>query len=373
MSQDAIDRAKKAKEEIENRKKNISVPENDFKIEELDEALNNVHKPFEPEIVEEKIGEVEGEAKEWSESPTIEEELAPDPDKEIPNVGTPLSEQPKKRSYAGANNEPVNPLEQEPIIPEPTITSAIGGNPLNPVEPNNSDTKQETVDPKPKPQPINPDYGDMSPTEKRKNAEKTADVILLNYAEILPLLPKLLVKWDMEKMTLLEIKKEIRLSMQINEEGLTVRDWMSDVNDTADKVYVITDDMKEAIRPSLIDVLMEKGMTMTPMQRLLSAVGTQVLAFGVASFKMAMDNRNALKTFKEYKARENRGDKGEGGNGGNTQQPVQPTNNPVQPSQQQNNNKKEADVVSTEVAKITMSDVLSVANGGIEIIEEPNN
>ncbi len=373
----ASERAKKKLADIKKAKESIKSDEtpkgeSEIDINALDSELNNSHKPFTPEPVTPEVTpelNANGET-EWVDKSEIVEET--DPSKIIPPVKRPSAEKPEERGYAKVNNEPINPAEPEKIIPPPPITTANINVDPPPV------TSEEPITPQPQPepvkrQPINSSFGMMSPSEQRKNAEKTAEVILTNYAELLPILPKLLVKWDMDKMQLLDIKKEIRLSMMVTDEGLTIRDWMNNVNKQADEVFVVTDEMKESIRQPLIDVLMERGMAMTPMQRLLSAVGSQVFMFGVASAKMFMQNRTAISTFKAFKAKENN----EGGgysddhSNDNNNNPPPPTN-PVNPSPQNNQNKTQdkSEPEVSEAVVIKFDDVIHSETSAVVIEEE---
>jgi hypothetical protein len=371
MSKESIERAKRA-QELMNKSKTepTSNNPNDVDITELDNALNNIHKPFEELTEDVSSNELENTSQQIGVDnggiQDVVSESIKDPDKEIPHVGTPLSEQVKQRSYAQSNTNPVNPLEEEPIIPEPAITSATN-NPTNATNPADNPTASATTQPKVTKPSVNPPLAEMSQTERRKNAEKTADIALTAYAEFLPVLPKYFSGYDMAKMEGLEMKKEIRLSMVINDDGLTIREYMESTNEKVDKIFVVTDEMKEAIRPALIDVLMEKELVTTPMQRLIAAVGQQVLTVGVATFKLAMEGKRNMETFKEFKSRENAGQKGE-------KQSVQsePEQKTQQHSTQQTNNVTESDAkIVSESVNMTMDDIIpSTNNAGITIIEE---
>lgn len=211
--------------------------------------------------------------------------------------------------------EPPNPMADEIIQNESDANTAARGTqsrkngappPADFAEPiiEGGVPTEEPLKNPPPPPPIAPDFDKMSPTEKRKQVEMFADAILGSYAEILPIIPKLFVKYNMDKMELLDKDGIIRLSMIVGKdenEDLTIRAHMNKFNEDADKVFVVTDEMKAELREPLIMILMDKGVAPTPMTTLLVTVGKHCLTFAFATAQLRSDRNNALKTFAQFR------------------------------------------------------------------------
>lgn len=116
---------------------------------------------------------------------------------------------------------------------------------------------------------------------------------------------------------------------------------------------------------------------MTPMNRLLSAVGGQVVLFLHASGKMFMEHRAAMKTFKDFKAQERAGFGGENKNNNNgsnnnndNYSPNNPVNNPpVTPQNNGSNNSHDANII-TEEKNVKIEDAIILQSSEVQIIEE---
>ena len=125
--------------------------------------------------------------------------------------------------------EIVNPLDEDLIENESDANSAAkkisSSGPTNQPKPQNdfappiidgaAPTSEEKIPPPKKPEPLNPDFDNMTSEEKRLAVELFADAILGNYAEILPIIPKMMAKYDMDKMQLLDDEGNLRLSMVV--------------------------------------------------------------------------------------------------------------------------------------------------------------
>ena len=152
--------------------------------------------------------------------------------------------------------------------------------------------------------PINPEFEKLSQTEKKEQVELFADAILTNYAQLLPIIPKMICQYNMGKMEMLDMDGVIRLSMVIdrNEDGeLTLKEHCFNFNAEVDEIFVVTDEMKEQIRGPLIAVLMEKGIAPTPMTTLLIAIGSQALMMIIATFKMLARKQSDMKKFEKFR------------------------------------------------------------------------
>lgn len=242
----------------------------------------------------------------------------------------PLEEPVIKRNYTqgnldnqvNTNNGEVKSAEPvvEPIIPEPTIKvppplSGDGSSSTANAVPNNATGQPNTSDPnaaninsgtkqpeQPK-QTVNPELKDLTPRQKKEAAEKAADALIEAYAKVMPILPKKLSSFNMRKLENMEMKDEISLNMVVGSDDngdVTARNYCENVNREVDDIFKITEEMKSEIREPLIEVLLENDIALTPTQRLLMAVGSQVVQMGISTIQLVNSNKIALKTFVQY-------------------------------------------------------------------------
>ena len=140
---------------------------------------------------------------------------------------------------------------------------------------------------------------DMTPAQKRKSAEKTADSILDMYCNFAPLPFKKWASFKDGKIQKMVLNDQINLNMQL-ENGVTVKDFIDGKNEQVDEIFAVDDDTRESIKDPLIDVLMEQEMALTPTQRLLIAVGSHVVTMGFSAFQLSQNNKQALETFTKF-------------------------------------------------------------------------
>lgn len=140
---------------------------------------------------------------------------------------------------------------------------------------------------------------DLSPAQKRKSAEKTAEALLNMYCQFVPM-P--FIKWSSfseGKIQKMVFENKIDLSMQL-ENNVSVKDYIDGVNEQAQEVFKVTDETKEEIKDPLIDVLLEQDLALTPTQRLMLAVGGHLVTMGFSAFQLAQNNKQALETFEKF-------------------------------------------------------------------------
>lgn len=223
--------------------------------------------------------------------------------------GSPLEEEVKHRDYAtnggdipknenlGSDIPKVEPVIPEPIIKTPPISDVNIGSDFE--EPTSNDTQPKKPS-EPKRPTINPDLQDMSPSQKRKAAETSADALLLAYGNLAPIPFKKISSFNIGKLDNAHLKGELDKDMVISEDGTTVKSYCVSVNEQVDQVFEITKEMKDEIRPPLIDVLLENNFALTPTQRLLMAVGQQVVQMGLTSVQFMQQNKAAMNQFKAF-------------------------------------------------------------------------
>lgn len=185
----------------------------------------------------------------------------------------------------------------EPEISEPIIKD------IRPDISNEGDDKGSSgaskID-KPKTPPVNPSLDDLSPTQKRKAAEKTADALITTYANLVPIPFIKISSFNMGKLENRHMNDEIDMNMAIMDDGTKIVDYCQGVNEQAEATFVITKQMQDEIREPLIDVLLENNFALTPTQRLIVAVGGQVVQMGIVAIEFMSKNSAAMDTFKKF-------------------------------------------------------------------------
>lgn len=217
----------------------------------------------------------------------------------------PLAKPTIKRDYttdmiqAGLGDIPAEELNQP--IPEATYSKPI-------IEEDNASSKKSKDDlsySDDDKQPINPPLEDLTNTQKRKAAVKTADSMLAAYGRFLPVPFLAISSFNMPKMENLDLKGDLDLNMVIRDSGYTVRNHMDGVNQQTQEIFVVTEEMKEELKDPLVDLLMEQSLALTPAQRLMVAVGGHIAQMGMATYQFARANSSALEQFKEFKKEDN--------------------------------------------------------------------
>ena len=140
---------------------------------------------------------------------------------------------------------------------------------------------------------------DLTPAQKRKSAEKTAEALLNMYCQFVPM-P--FIKWSSfseGKIQKMVFENKVDLSMQL-ENNVSVKDYIDGVNEQAQEVFKVSDETKEEIKDPLIDVLLEQDLALTPTQRLMLAVGGHLVTMGFSAFQLAQNNKQALETFEKF-------------------------------------------------------------------------
>lgn len=198
----------------------------------------------------------------------------------------------------GQTTQNTAPPVIEEVISEPEIKTT-------PQEINmEGDTKDSTTSAtkteKPKVEPVNPKLEDLSPSQKRKAAEKTADALLTTYKNLVPIPFIKMSSFNMRKLEQRHMNDEIDMHMAIMDDGTKIKDYCEGVNAQAEATFVITKEMQDEIREPLIDVLLENNFALTPTQRLIMAVGGQVVQMGITAIQFMQQNSAAMETFKKF-------------------------------------------------------------------------
>jgi len=186
--------------------------------------------------------------------------------------------------------------EEDEDIPEPEWASGMGG---SDEDDDDEDYDDDDEDDDGREKLGGDNLQDLSPAQKRKAAEKTADALLNMYCQFVPM-P--FIKWSSfseGKIQKMVFENKIDLSMQL-ENNVSVKDYIDGVNEQAQEVFKVTDETKEEIKDPLVDVLLEQDLALTPTQRLMLAVGGHLVTMGFSAFQLAQNNKQALETFEKF-------------------------------------------------------------------------
>jgi hypothetical protein len=140
---------------------------------------------------------------------------------------------------------------------------------------------------------------DLSPAQKRKSAEKTAEALMSMYCQFVPLPFKKWASISEGKVQKMVFDNKIDLSMEL-ENNVTVKDYIDGTNEQVDEIFTVSDETKEEIKEPLIDVLLEQDLALTPTQRLILAIGGHLVTMSFSAFQLAQNNKQALQTFEKY-------------------------------------------------------------------------
>ena len=189
-------------------------------------------------------------------------------------------------------------IDEEEDIPEPEWANTGGFSGQNDVE-EEYDEEYDDEDDEGNQKLGGDNLQDLTPAQKRKSAEKTADALLNMYCQFVPM-P--FVKWSSfndGKIQKMVFDKKIDLSMQL-ENNVSVKDYIDGVNEQAQEVFKVSDETKEEIKDPLIDVLLEQDLALTPTQRLMFAIGGHLVTMGFSAYQLAQNNKQALETFEKF-------------------------------------------------------------------------
>ncbi len=225
---------------------------------------------------------------------------------DIPENSNPLEEEVKKRIYTNFEKAPVNPNvapQPEPFIPEPVnIITETSNETIGIEEPKAVKADDAPKQPSaPKKEPINPSLQEQTPKQKREGAEQMANALLLAYGEFAPIPFKKISTHNISKSKIqnLHFKGELDKDMIIDTRtDTTLIEYCEIKTNQVEGIFNITQEMKDDIRPPLIEVLMENGLAMTATQRLMMAVGTQLVGMGFKAFEIMQETKNDMKEFK---------------------------------------------------------------------------
>lgn len=139
---------------------------------------------------------------------------------------------------------------------------------------------------------------DMSPKEKRKATEKTAEAILLGYKQFVPLPFIYIATFNEKKLKKLHDNGEIDLDKVITPNGDTTIGYVKEFNSKVEETFKVSDDEIEMLREPLIDVLMEEEIAMTPKQTLGFTIAQIIVGKVMMCAKLVMEKNSDMDEFK---------------------------------------------------------------------------
>jgi hypothetical protein len=135
--------------------------------------------------------------------------------------------------------------------------------------------------------------------EQRDGAEKTADIALLAWKNYLPQPFIYFGKINVKKLKDAEKKGEIDLQAPVDRRGTLFIERVEKFNRDVETSFEVTEEEVNAIREPLIDVLMEKEVSLTPTQRLMFVAGQFVVAKVINVVRLIGEQREMISDMKE--------------------------------------------------------------------------
>jgi hypothetical protein len=163
--------------------------------------------------------------------------------------------------------------------------------------------KQEKI----KPEPINPDLKDLDDSQKRRVFKQTARSLVLAYKQFSGLPFKYIATRDINaaKMAEYDITGILDTNVVLelpNDVHLSIAQYFEQQCMKADGLFELDPDVEKEIEDALTDVLMEKQFALTPTQRLMVAVGQDLVNKGIQLFQFRAEVRTTLDYLKSNHA-----------------------------------------------------------------------
>jgi len=194
---------------------------------------------------------------------------------------------------------------------------------------------------------------DLPPDTKRKAIKKTSEIVAKIYAGALPILPKLMSKIPEAKLERMSWNDEIDLSMRLelpDGSKTNVGSYIRVYNQQLDDELVISPEQQKDFQDCLKDVLEEKQVAMTPMQRLIATGSAHLftmVAVSIQNMVMMKKNLDYWKEVHEENKRKSRpqqppaGGANKGGNNDFTPPPPPPPPTPAPDDKPSSNGQSE--------------------------------
>lgn len=148
----------------------------------------------------------------------------------------------------------------------------------------------------------NPAYDNMSKKAQKESARKMAKTIVDAYENINNVIRDNIVKTDMSKLQMKAIKGEfdmdaLNVELPISDtETITVGEIIDETNQSAQEIFTCTPEFNEETEDLWTEVLKEKGLGMSPIQRLTWLYVEDLGKKGIAAWGLYKTNKEILNT-----------------------------------------------------------------------------
>ena len=148
----------------------------------------------------------------------------------------------------------------------------------------------------------NPAFSEMKPKAQKESARKMAKTIVEGYANLNNILRDNVVKTNVEKLQLKAIKGEfdmdaLNVELPLSEtDVITVNEVIQGTNASADEIFTCSDEFNEETEELWTEVLKEKGLGMSPTQRLTWIYVEDLGKKAIAAWGIWKTNKEILST-----------------------------------------------------------------------------
>jgi hypothetical protein len=204
-----------------------------------------------------------------------------------------LNDEVDVKNYGGINIEMTDEEKNTPI-PEPEFTA-----PKFSMEDEDEDVVISDT-PKKEKQPFNSELEDLTPNEKKKQAEQMANMAIGVY-EYLHQFPEGFSKFNERKVKDLHLKGEINLyaTIPLNGTVTTIENVIKDYNRDITGVFTVSDEFKENVRPLLTRILLKKGVGITDEEMLAYYVVMDLVQKGQIFIQLLNQKKETLQELKD--------------------------------------------------------------------------
>ncbi|NJL75294.1 MAG: hypothetical protein HC892_09950 [Saprospiraceae bacterium] len=237
-------------------------------------------------------------------------------DAEIENEGynsNPLLQPLVERDYAKSNVRIIGgdaPFSvDEPLFKRPVIDLRDNGDAESNESSNksnsNNNSHRESQPQQPQQergQVTNPDFKEMSPKAQKESARALAKTIVGAYANMNNIIRDHLVKTDINKLQTQALQGKFDMDVLTVElpmsetETIQVGEVIQQTNSGADEVFTCSDEFNEETEELWVEILKERGIGMTPIQRLTYLYVEDIGKKGLAAWGIWKTNKEILAT-----------------------------------------------------------------------------
>jgi hypothetical protein len=205
-----------------------------------------------------------------------------------------LSDEVDVKDYGGINI-PMSEQDKNTPIPEPSFEA-----PQFDMDDEDEDFEEPVKKEKKEKEPFNEDLEDLTPTEKKKQAEQMANMAIGVY-EYLHQFPESFSKFNERKIKDLHIKGEINLyaTIPLNGSVSTIEQVIKEYNSDITGVFTVSNEFKDNVRPILTRILQKRGVGLTDEEMLAYYVVMDLVQKGQIFFQLMKQKKETLDQLKE--------------------------------------------------------------------------